>query len=161
MTLAAKIEIANVSDVGKRRPHNEDSTLSDINHGLAILADGMGGYKAGEVASAIAVKTIYDEICSGLKQLKTGQTDKETGFKYESLLVKDAIIHANSGIYNTALSDEQCQGMGTTVVVCLFYDSYMTVAHVGDSRLYRKRADDFQQITRDHSLIHSGAGYRF
>jgi len=153
MASAAKLEIANVSDVGKRRPHNEDSTLSDVNHGLAILADGMGGYKAGEVASAIAVKTIYDEVCTGLKQLKSAQTDKETGFKYESLLLKDAIIHANSGIYNTAQTDEQCQGMGTTIVVCLFFDNYLTVAHVGDSRMYRKRDDTFQQITKDHSLI--------
>lgn len=153
MTLTAKLEIANVSDVGKRRPHNEDSTLSDTNNGLAILADGMGGYKAGEVASAIAVKAIYDEICTGLKQLKPGQTDKESGFKYESLLLKDAIIHANSGIYNTAQTEEQCQGMGTTIVVVLFYGDHMTVGHVGDSRLYRKRADTFQQITKDHSLI--------
>ena len=153
MTCAARLEIVNVSDVGRRRPHNEDSTLSDVNNGLAILADGMGGYKAGEVASAIAVKTTYDEICTGLKHLKPGKTDKETGLKYESLLLKDAITHANSGIYNTAQEDEQCQGMGTTIVVCLFYDDYLTVGHVGDSRLYRKRADEFQQITKDHSLI--------
>ena len=153
MTCAAKLEIVNASDVGRRRPHNEDSTLSDVKNGLAILADGMGGYKAGEVASAIAVKATYDEICTGLKHLKPGKTDKETGLKYESLLLKEAITHANSGIYNTAQGDEQCQGMGTTIVVCLFYDNYLTVGHVGDSRVYRKRAENFQQITKDHSLI--------
>ena len=153
MAQTAHIEIANFTDVGRRRPHNEDSTLSDINRGLAILADGMGGYKAGEVASAIAVKSIYDNVCEGLQRINHGQVDKDSGFKQESLLVKDAIIRANSGIYNTARTDEQCQGMGTTVVVCLFYANYLTVAHVGDSRLYRKRAENFQQITKDHSLI--------
>jgi protein phosphatase len=153
MAVMAQLEIANYSDVGRRRPHNEDSTLSDVHHGLAILADGMGGYKAGEVASAIAVKSIYDTVCEGLQRISHGLVDKDTGFKLESLLVKDAIIQANSGIYNTARTDEQCQGMGTTVVVCLFYDHWLTVAHVGDSRLYRKRDGEFQQITKDHSLI--------
>jgi PPM family protein phosphatase len=153
MASTAQLEIANVSDVGRRRPHNEDSTLSDLHHGLAILADGMGGYKAGEVASAIAVKSIYDTVCDGLNHIKHGQIDKDSGFTLESLLVKDAIIRANSGIYNTARADEQCQGMGTTVVVCLFHANYLTVAHVGDSRLYRKRAENFRQITKDHSLI--------
>jgi len=153
MAGTAQIEIANVSDVGRRRPHNEDSTLSDLHKGLVILADGMGGYKAGEVASAIAVKSIYDTVSDGLKRIHPGQIDKDSGFKMESMLVKDAVILANSGIYNTARADEQCHGMGTTVVVCLFYQNHLTVAHVGDSRLYRQRDDIFQQITKDHSLI--------
>ena len=94
MASTAQLEIANVSDVGRRRPHNEDSTLSDLHRGLVILADGMGGYKAGEVASAIAVKSIYDAVCDGLKTINHGQIDKNSGFKLESLLVKDAIIHS-------------------------------------------------------------------
>jgi len=71
MTVPNTIEIANISDVGQRRPHNEDSTLSDIDKGLVVLADGMGGYKAGEVASAIAVTTSHEQICSGLEKNKT------------------------------------------------------------------------------------------
>ncbi len=153
MTLSDKLEIVNVSDVGRRRPHNEDSTLSDIEQGLVILADGMGGYKAGEVASAIAVTASHDQISAGLKIIKAGQTDESTGLSAESSLVKEAIINANSNIYNSALADPQCQGMGTTIVVALFYDGIVTIAHVGDSRLYRKRAHDFEQITKDHSLI--------
>ena len=147
------LEIINVSDVGRRRPHNEDSTLSDPQVGLAILADGMGGYKAGEVASAIAVTTIHHEVSHGLKHTRRGQTDKETGLKLESILVRDAVIRANSGIFSTAQKEPQCQGMGTTVVVTLFHDEVLTVAHVGDSRLYRKRGEQLAQVTRDHSLI--------
>ncbi|MFQ5661424.1 MAG: Stp1/IreP family PP2C-type Ser/Thr phosphatase [Gammaproteobacteria bacterium] len=146
------IEVVNVSDVGRRRPHNEDSTLSDIDQGLVILADGMGGYKAGEIASAIAVTAIYDEITDGLKRIQPDQTDGGSG-SIPSTLVKDAIIKANSSIYNTAQGDLQCQGMGTTVVVGLFHGDLITVAHVGDSRLYQKRGNDFQQVTVDHSLI--------
>ncbi len=153
MDLVDSLEIANISDVGKRRPHNEDSTLSDANAGLVILADGMGGYEAGEVASAIAVTTIHNEIMEGLKGIKTGETDQDSGFSLESLLVKNAVIRANSDIYSTAQNESQCHGMGTTVVVSYFYNNQVTIAHVGDSRLYRKRGDDFQQITDDHSLI--------
>ena len=153
MNLSQKIEIANLSDVGRRRPHNEDSTLSDTRHGLVILADGMGGYKAGEVASAIAVTTVHHEILAGLKHIKRGQLDKGTGFQTQSVLVRDSIITANSSIYETAQRDSQCQGMGTTIVVCLLSGDIMTIAHVGDSRLYRMRAGEFQQVTKDHSLI--------
>ena len=153
MNLSQKIEIANLSDVGLRRPHNEDSTLSDARHGLVILADGMGGYKAGEVASAIAVTTVHHDILDGLKRVRRGQVDKASGYQTQSLLVRDSIISANSSIYDTAKGDPQCQGMGTTIVVCLLWGDVMTIAHVGDSRLYRRRAGQFQQVTKDHSLI--------
>ncbi len=153
MSLTDNLEIVNISDVGKRRPHNEDSTLSDGNQGLVILADGMGGYKAGEVASALAVTAIHNEISAGLKHIRPGQAANEAGFSPESMLVKDAVIHANSSIYSTATGDSQCHGMGTTVVVALFFNDQISIAHVGDSRLYRKRGNDFQQITKDHSLI--------
>ena len=153
MNLSNKLEIVNVSDVGKRRPHNEDSTLSDADTGLVILADGMGGYKAGEVASAIAVTTIHQEILNGLEQLKQEKTPDNPSLTPESWVVKDAIISANSGIYRSAQKDPQCQGMGTTIVVVLFYNNFMTIGHVGDSRLYRLRGNEFMQITKDHSLI--------
>ena len=117
MNMVDSLEIANISDVGKRRPHNEDSTLSDANAGLVILADGMGGYEAGEVASAIAVTTIHNEIMEGLKGIKTGETDQDSGFSLESLLVKNAIIQANSDIYTTAQSESQCRGRTGRLIV--------------------------------------------
>ena len=151
------IEIVNVSDVGKKRPHNEDSTVSDMQNGLVTLADGMGGYKAGELASAIAVTTILHDIAvdqkSGhaIKDKKKPVEQKPPG--HASTLIKSAINHANSNIYNMAKMDEQCQGMGTTVVAALFHNDRVSIGHVGDSRAYRLRENNFQQITKDHSLI--------
>ena len=153
MSLSDKLEIVNLSDTGRRRPHNEDSTLSDLEQGLVVLADGMGGYKAGEVASAIAVTSTHKDILTGLKNIKPGQVDKNTGLHAESDIVKNAVIIANSNIYGSAQADPECQGMGTTIVVALFHAGIVTIAHVGDSRLYRKRANNFEQITKDHSLI--------
>lgn len=153
MDLSGKIEIIDVTDVGKRRPHNEDSTLCDISEGLVILADGMGGYKAGEVASAIAVTTTHKKILEGLAQIDRGAIDRVTGFSYEATVVKNAIIHVNSEIYRTAQKDPQCQGMGTTMVVVLFHNNVVSIGHVGDSRLYRIRQNSFTQVTKDHSLI--------
>ncbi len=148
-----KLEVANVSDVGCKRPHNEDSTVSNAVLGIMVLADGMGGYKAGEVASAIAVTNIYNEVISGLKKLNPVGLDESTGLDRHSVLIRDAVTDANSNIYKTAQEDEQCHGMGTTVVTALAYNNKISIAHVGDSRLYRVRADDFKQITKDHSLV--------
>lgn len=153
MNLSDKIEIINVSDVGKRRPHNEDSTLCDPALGLVILADGMGGYKAGEIASAIAVTSTHKNILEGLEKISPGQRPRDDGHSQEAAVVKNAIIHVNSEIYKTAQKDPQCQGMGTTIVVVLFHDNVCTIAHIGDSRLYRKRQNTFVQVTKDHSLI--------
>jgi PPM family protein phosphatase len=153
MDLSTKLEIVNQSDVGRKRPHNEDSTITDGRNGLVILADGMGGYKAGEVASALAVTQIFHHITNGLKKAKKGQIDEASGFYNESLVVRNTIIAANSEIYNTAKADPQCQGMGTTIVVGLFHDNTLSIAHVGDSRLYRLRNNDLEQVTKDHSLI--------
>ncbi len=153
MNLNQIFETAAVSHEGRKRPHNEDSSAIDRNLGLLIVADGMGGYKAGEVASAIAVTSIRDEIKKGLKSIKSGQIDQETGYSSESLLVRNAVIKANDDIYKTAQDYEFCHGMGTTLVVVLFHDNKYTVAHVGDSRVYRKRGEMFEQVTNDHSLI--------
>lgn len=153
MSSQYKLEIANVSDVGCKRPHNEDSTATNEVLGILVLADGMGGYKAGEVASAIAVTGIYTDIKSGLKNSKHKGNDKSSGLDKHSILVRDAIKRANSSIYNTAQTDEQCKGMGTTVVTAVTYNDSISIAHVGDSRLYRVRGNDFRQITKDHSLV--------
>ena len=141
------------SDVGLRRDHNEDSIAVDPNLGLVVLADGMGGYKAGEVASAIAVNVVMEEVRNSLKQELPEVTDQETGLCRGSLLVRNAIGKANDAIYETAQKQPQCQGMGTTVVAVLFYNNRMSIAHVGDSRLYRLRGGRLEQITVDHSLL--------
>ena len=153
MSSQYKLEIANVSDVGCIRPHNEDSTATNQALGILVLADGMGGYKAGEVASAIAVTGVYTDIKSGLKNSKPKGIDQASGLDKHSVLVRDAVKRANSNIYNTSQTDEQCRGMGTTVVTAITYQDSISIAHVGDSRLYRIRGNDFKQITKDHSLV--------
>lgn len=153
MAADGKLEIAKLTDVGRKRSHNEDSVGTDENLGLVVLADGMGGYKAGEVASAIAVDQIIEETREGLKGITGGEIDEASGYSQESMVIKAAIEKANETIFKTAQSQPQCQGMGTTVVAAAFYDNRLTVAHVGDSRLYRSRDGRLEQVTTDHSLL--------
>lgn len=153
MDLSSVIEIATVSDTGQKRPHNEDSAVTSAAAGLAVVADGMGGYKAGEVASAIAAKCIVDKIEEGLEQAHAAQGNGESGLRAESELIHAAIDEANTHIFQTAQTVQQCQGMGTTVVAILLYDNVATIAHVGDSRIYRLRDDTLSQVTNDHSLV--------
>jgi len=146
----APLEIASASDTGRRRPHNEDSTATVLRHGLAILADGMGGYKAGEVASALAVTIILHDVVAGLKNGPGGDPRNEIN---RASVLRKAINHANADIYAMAHTEAECQGMGTTVVTSLVYGDKITIGNVGDSRLYRLRAGELRQLTKDHSLI--------
>lgn len=148
------IEVANLSDTGQKRPHNEDSAVTDTALGLAIVADGMGGYKAGEVASAIAAQLILDEVSAAAARGFPGKSEAAAnGLSPASLALRDAILHANAEVYRTAQEVPQCQGMGTTVVVVLYHGRRVSIAHVGDSRVYRLQGNEFHQVTRDHSLI--------
>lgn len=153
MNLASALQIANLSDPGQKRPRNEDSTASDPSLGFAIVADGMGGYKAGEVASAIAVSVVMDHVRKGLAVRHAHERDKSNGQSHGAALLRKAIQDANLHIFRTANTEQQCQGMGTTVLAVLFYDDRICVAHVGDSRLYRLRNGTFEQVTSDHSLV--------
>ena len=137
------------SDIGKAREMNQDSFyVSDINDGikLFILADGMGGYNAGEVASRMAVESAKDYIH---KHFAKNKDSKE---KLEALL-KDAIEYANSVVYKKAQSKEDLRGMGTTLDVCLIYNSRIYIGHVGDSRVYRIRKEFMRRLTKDHSYV--------
>ncbi len=153
MSLKDKIQIFGLTDVGSVRDHNEDSIGNDLDLGLAVLADGMGGHRGGEVASAITVSTVLDILGKKLKKIKNGEADEDSGYSLESIAVNEAISEANGNVFNSSNENSQYRGMGTTVVVLLFYDDRFTVAHVGDSRLYRLRDGELEQITRDHSLM--------
>ncbi len=153
MSLADKISISGITDTGLVRSNNEDTIGSDAELGLLVLADGMGGHKGGEVASAIAVDSILQELRKVLPEIVSGKIDDTTGYSLESMAVETAIKNANSHIYRTAQDNTLYEGMGTTVVVLLFYDNRITVAHVGDSRLYRLRDTLLEQLTRDHTLL--------
>ena len=153
MSLKDKIEIVGLTDTGSVRDHNEDTIGSNTDVGLAVLADGMGGHRGGEVASAITVSTILEQLVKKLKKIKPGEADEKTGYSLESIAVHEAVKDANTNVFNSSSENPQYRGMGTTVVVLLFYDNRFTVAHVGDSRLYRLRNGELEQITRDHSLM--------
>lgn len=153
MGLSEVLEIAGHTDTGLVRNHNEDYLGWDPELGLVVVADGMGGYRAGEVASAIAVKTVLEFVGERLDDVRGGAEDADTGLTPESMLLGDAIRRANLIIHRASQNQPQCAGMGTTVVACLFHDNRVSVAHVGDSRLYRLRAGTLDQVTTDHSLI--------
>jgi len=153
MTLKDKIEIFGLTDVGLVRDHNEDSIGDNPDLGLVVLADGMGGHRGGEVASAITVSTILEILADKLNNIKPGDIDEASGYSLQSVAVHDAINRANENVFTSSHENSQYRGMGTTVVVLLIYDDRFTVAHVGDSRLYRYRDGELEQITNDHSLM--------
>ncbi|MEQ1579939.1 MAG: Stp1/IreP family PP2C-type Ser/Thr phosphatase [Steroidobacteraceae bacterium] len=151
--LRGKIRSVGATDVGKVREHNEDTIGVDADIGLLVLADGMGGYNAGEVASGIAVKTVMSLVKEAIERQDLTADDRESGLSRPSIVLRDSIMRANKIIYQTAKTQPQCEGMGTTIVACLFFDNKVAIAHVGDSRLYRLRSSRFEQMTLDHSLL--------
>lgn len=155
MSLRNKLRCVGLTDTGKVREHNEDTIAVDPDIGLLVLADGMGGYNAGEVASGIAVKTIVNLVKEQVEREDLNVQDREAGLSRPTIILRDAIHRANKIIYQTARTQPNCEGMGTTVVAALFFDNKITIAHVGDSRLYRQRAggEKLEQVTMDHSLL--------
>jgi protein phosphatase len=155
MSLRNKLRCVGLTDTGKVREHNEDTIAVDPDIGLLVLADGMGGYNAGEVASGIAVKTIVNLVKEQVEREDMNVQDRDAGLSRPTIILRDAIQRANKIIYQTARTQPQCEGMGTTVVAALFFDNKITIAHVGDSRLYRQRlgGDKLEQVTMDHSLL--------
>lgn len=152
MALKDKVATALLTDMGRVRTNNEDAVAEDPELGLLVLADGMGGYNAGEVASGIATKTIPEVVRREWPKVMRAERDASATHSPQALLLKQAVEEAHLTIYNAAQSQPQCAGMGTTVVVVLLHGERISIAHVGDSRLYRYRFGALQQITRDHSL---------
>ena len=153
MNLKKKLAAVEITDTGRVRDHNEDDIGSNLDAGLFVLADGMGGYNAGEVASSIAVKTVLDLASEACNREDRAATEPDTGMMRQTIVLRDAIARSNKIIHQTANSQSSCEGMGTTIVACLFYDDKISIAHVGDSRLYRVRQGRLEQITMDHSLL--------
>ena len=153
MSLRGKIELAEVTDTGRVREHNEDAIGSNPDVGLMVLADGMGGYNAGEVASGIAVQIVTDLAAEAADREELGAIDAHSGLMRQSIILRDAVYRSNKIIYQTAQSQTHCEGMGTTIVACMFFDNRVSIAHVGDSRAYRLRDGKLEQMTLDHSLL--------
>lgn len=150
--LSAALEMSTCSDTGQVRAHNEDSVLANARLGLAVLADGMGGYNAGEIASGMATAVLGSEL-EHVFGSRVAHESTASGQVWAREALADVIARTNAAIYQAAQSQPQYAGMGTTLVAVQFYDNRLTVAHIGDSRLYRLRNDELAQLTRDHSLL--------
>lgn len=148
-----RLEFAAKTDTGLVRSHNEDCVAISPAHGLAILADGMGGYQAGEVASGIAVKVLKEALEEGLSRLSDKQLELQRQSGPAHQLMDESIHRANDAILEAARIEACYEGMGTTLIAALFHGDTVTIAHVGDSRAYRLRQGDLVQITKDHSLV--------
>jgi protein phosphatase len=153
MTLAQSLQAATLTDPGRVRDHTEDCIESRPDIGLYVLADGMGGYNAGEVASGMATSLISDGLQETWSPKEIERMGRDDAKATSERLLREQIARANSAIFTTSQNNPECAGMGTTLVVTLFFDNFMTVAHIGDSRLYRLRGDTMEQVTRDHSLL--------
>ena len=146
-----------LSDTGRVRDNNEDTVGHDAALGLALLADGMGGYNAGEVASGVAIEFLQREFGAWLRAHGGGQeaTPRELRRAMER-----CAEDANRAILDAAQGQPAFRGMGTTLVFGVFLPERILVGHIGDSRCYRLRAGHLQRLTRDHSVVqeHLDAG---
>jgi serine/threonine protein phosphatase PrpC/CRP-like cAMP-binding protein len=156
MKLSESIRFYAATDVGKVREHNEDNFLVDKKLALFIVADGMGGHAAGEVASAIAVRTVHEEI-KREKEMLDDYASGATGASKVTprdivALIEHAVQRACSKIHEEASADTAKRGMGTTLSALLVVGNQGFIAHVGDSRIYLSRAGHVQQVTEDHTV---------
>ncbi len=142
------IEFHSALDAGRARSNNEDSVAVDEAAGLAVLADGMGGYNAGEVASHMLTSFVSTELGRWLREASGQASDLDVRRAMDI-----CVDNANRAIFNASNANPQYAGMGTTLVLAVFRENRLLVGHVGDSRCYRLRAGRLQQITRDHSLL--------
>jgi protein phosphatase len=143
------------TDTGRVRHNNEDSVAFDDATHLAVLADGMGGYAAGEIASGMATAFIKSELSRWL--IEAGEHAKLRELRRA---IQICVDNANRSIFNASHGHSKYSGMGTTLVVGVFQGTRLLVGHIGDSRCYRLRGKEFLQITKDHSLLqeHIDAG---
>lgn len=138
------------SDIGKAREMNQDSYyVSDLEKDdikLYILADGMGGYKGGEIASKVAVASARDYIRANYYSCRK---DRESILN----LLEKAVHVANEAVYEKSREDEELHDMGTTLDICLLYNNKVFIGHIGDSRVYRIRKNIIRKLTTDHSYV--------
>ena len=137
------------SDIGKVREMNQDyyyisDSLSEVQ--LYMLADGMGGYKGGEIASKLAIQCAKNYIETNFKQITK---DKDSIIQ----LVGSSMEYANMIVYEKSKEDKELEGMGTTLEICLIYNNKVYIGHIGDSRIYRIRKEFIRKLTQDHSYV--------
>lgn len=141
------MNVANKTDIGRIRLVNEDRSIVQVDLNgfvLAIVADGMGGHQAGDIASQMAIEIIQEQLQDLDKDMSVGSCEEA---------LQAAICKANQTIYEFAQSKEQYHGMGTTVVAILANEQFLAIGHIGDSRAYLATAEQMVQLTEDHSLV--------
>lgn len=148
MNKTPALDIYGLTDEGLVREHNEDYISWNMGSGLVILADGMGGHNAGEVASELAVNSVTE----ALEEVLSPDIKDACKMDFKEV-VHEAVIFANDEINQHAKTHPECSGMGTTIVMTLFHNDKVILASVGDSRIYRFRKGELKQVTTDHSLV--------
>ena len=143
------LKIAGYTDTGMRREYNQDHIGFDQDFGIAVLADGMGGHKAGEVAAHMAVKFVLEK----LQKLALQETSVSITGSQLLEFVSNTISSSNEEIFRAQEAEEAYKGMGTTIVAAMVVGSQVYVGHVGDSRLYLYRNRIVKRLTKDHSLV--------
>jgi len=149
------LKAAGRTDIGRRRQHNEDVALVREDLGLFVVADGAGGHNAGEVASALAARSMENYFGATIRATHELPEFNRLGMPNGARRLSAAVHKANRDVVEIARTSPKHRGMGTTVVACCFSQrsGLMHVAHVGDSRCYRMRDGDFELLTQDHSLL--------
>lgn len=165
MRFFRSLDVVGLTDVGRHRTRNEDAIDFDASRGIMVLADGMGGHQAGDVASELAVLSILADLKYTLKKRFRFKRMLVERFKpnpiqikkqpqsYEAQKMLNAVHSANSLIYQVSQNQAQFSGMGTTLLVSVFAKNKLYVGHVGDSRMYRYRRQMLEQLTEDHSIV--------
>jgi serine/threonine protein phosphatase PrpC len=166
--VSAVLRAHGITDKGRTRPTNEDCFAIQEELGLCVIADGMGGHNAGEVAARMAVEAVVDACRTALDgsarlgpDVRPSIPDDRWPFGFDHALSEDAnllrtaILIANLQVLEAAITTDHCAGMGTTIVVVRVAHGRLTVGHVGDSRLYVLAGDRLRQVTRDDSWVAS------
>ncbi|MCZ7562604.1 MAG: protein phosphatase 2C domain-containing protein [Burkholderiales bacterium] len=144
--MRVRLSTAAVSDPGRIRAYNDDSLAADAELGALVLADGMGGHNAGDVAARMATALVLEHLASATSRRDAPEPR-----------IRAAMSHANAAIVRAARADAAKSGMGATVVVALFGEGRVTIGHVGDSRAYRLRGGRLKLLTRDHTILQQQA----
>lgn len=148
-----RVLAAGQTDVGCVRKHNEDNFLIDNELGLFVVADGLGGHAAGEVASQIVVEKVGQFIAQTVEQDRTWPLDYDVNLPYDGNRLKAALLLSDQAIVDDIRSNPERESMGSTVVACLVRGDRVTLVHVGDSRAYMLDPVGIRQITKDHSWV--------
>ncbi|GAB4030631.1 MAG: Stp1/IreP family PP2C-type Ser/Thr phosphatase [Elusimicrobiota bacterium] len=150
--MSFKINFCGKSEVGKVRQNNEDNFIVDNALSLAIVADGMGGHKSGEIASSMAVKIALEKY-SQLTEAQMKPSPYDSRYSMETNRLIFAVNIANAMIYETSRAKEENKGMGTTLTACVCHGNLLSLVHIGDSRAYLFRENSLFQVSNDHSLV--------